>query len=150
MAEAFAILGVIASMIQIVDFGSKALAGSQQLYKSVHGVRDDHRHLILLAENTRVLSERAKTALGASKKHANTHDGKRIHSLAVECDELASEIIQTVDEMRLPSKVRLRKLEALKLTVRGIRKRSGLEELAGRMENIDKRLRAELSDMLSE
>ena len=150
MAESFAVLGIVANMLQLIDFGSNVLAGSQQLYKSAHGVRDDHRHLALLAENTQALSEKAKAAVNASKRYASTPDGKRIYGIAVECEKLAGTILQTVDEMRLPSNAHFRGLEAFKLTIRGMRKKSGLEELATRMNDLGNRLRAELSDLLEE
>lgn len=142
MAEAFAIIGLAASIAQFVDFGYKLLSGSKEIYNSVHGSKDENLDLELIVEDIKNLNKEVSTVALRSK------DEVALRKLAEESEKLADDLLGTLQKLTARKDVLSSKLESVRVAAQSFRKRKAIQKLEERLHRIEERLRARLSNAL--
>jgi hypothetical protein len=54
--EAFAVISIVSSIVQLVDFGASCLSSGLQLYRSTDGVSDEHEAIGIATQHLAVLN----------------------------------------------------------------------------------------------
>jgi hypothetical protein len=60
--EAFAVISIVSSIVQLVDFGASCLSSGLQLYRSTDGVSDEHEAIGIATQHLAVLNTQVRTA----------------------------------------------------------------------------------------
>ncbi|KAI9795146.1 MAG: hypothetical protein M1816_000168 [Peltula sp. TS41687] len=142
MAEAFALISLAASIVQLVDFGYKLLSSSKEIYNSVHGSKDENFELELIVEDIKNLNKEA------SKVALRSKDEVALRRLADESEKLADDLLGTLKKLRARDDVWSNKFESIRVATQSLWKRKDIQSLEERLHRIEERLRARLSNML--
>ncbi|KFY73376.1 hypothetical protein V499_06546 [Pseudogymnoascus sp. VKM F-103] len=105
-------MGCVASVIQFVDFGRKLVSGSLEIYRSADGMSAEH---VSIGDISKGLSEliiplraRSDTRLD-NVRNANKNRSKEklsvaekeLNRICKDCDDMAQQLLQELDKMRL-------------------------------------------------
>jgi hypothetical protein len=98
MAEGLAALGVVANIAQAISLGIQLWSECREIHQATSGQRKDHHCMEILLENTKQLAVKAREAVKGSE------DGDAIRQLATECEQLARDITDIVDGLKIQDK----------------------------------------------
>jgi hypothetical protein len=102
MLEPLAILSITTAAAQLVDFAGKILSGSHELYHSVTGLSEKNSLRGMVAGDLKSLCENfAKFELQTATDIESAGNPTTLQSLTTSCKELASELIQILDHLKL-------------------------------------------------
>ena len=118
---------IACGVIQIVDFSTKVVSKCREVYK--HGTTSEHAELRAMAEHLISLQTNnpnvpQATASGQSSFSAND---KELVAIAQQCSTIAGTLIEELKSLEVNASQSYR--QAIKLTVKGIRKKSKIDGL---------------------
>lgn len=93
-------LGVASNIIQIVDFSSRIISRSHEIYKSVDGRSKEHAVLDDAAKNLRELSSDLGKYTRPNLRSLNAAD-KQLVRLRRECEEVVQELRDALEDLKL-------------------------------------------------
>lgn len=116
MVDPFTALGAASSIVQFVDFSSKLVSSGYEAYKSVSGASEENVQLETVTLDLQSFSERL---LVTCKRENVTDDPDEtaMISVARQCLELASRLIETLDSLKVSGEVSLRSLAAVRQAI---------------------------------
>jgi hypothetical protein len=123
--EAVAVIGLLGSIVQFVDVGTRLISAVKEIRSSASGLTREHEKTLKATRDLRSLS----TRLEPSSVKDLTEDGKALRRLAQDCQELSDELIRLIESL-LPVTPRST-LQVVKATFSGLKlvaRRKQLEE----------------------
>jgi hypothetical protein len=95
-------LGLASNIVQFVDFTSKLISTTQNLYVSSSGAKDEHLELEILARNIQDLAEHAKSRLGGVSGPAilSKEDGTLL-DLSDQCIEVSNQLLSLLESVKV-------------------------------------------------
>jgi len=113
MADPITIIGLVSSIITLVDFGLKAVSGTKNVRDSLHGTTAEVRELDLIVEEVRLSNDLVKKQQSSGQKLSNGE----LHILAMvaECDQLVGELRKTINTLKIRATARSKTLESARV-----------------------------------
>ena len=150
MAEAFLVLGIAANIAQFVGLGLQLVSQGKEIHGSIHGAPDAHLDIQVIADDIRnvAVELEASTLQSRSLTSPPSSDQAALTLLAARCQPLAEELLRVLEDLKVRKSARFRTLEAVRQTFRSATKSNDVQELKGRLLDLDRRLRARASVML--
>jgi hypothetical protein len=127
--EAVAVIGLLGSIVQFVDVGTKLISAVKEIRQSASGLTREHEKTLEATRDLRSLS----TRLEPSSIKDLTEDGKALRRLAQDCQDLSDELIQLIESL-LPVNPRST-FQAVKATFSSLK-------LSARRKQLEERLQA--------
>lgn len=131
-------LGLAASIIQFVDFGSRLLSEANEIYHSATGVTGANAELQGIAESLSSLSERLITPTSESKKPPSSPE-EEICGIAALCKEISDELLSTINCMKVIEGPR-RRWRSFRHALEGIWKRDKIASLYKKLDELRSQL----------
>jgi len=129
--EALAAISLIGNVVQFVDFSSKLVSGSVQLYRSAQGALEDNidtetatKHLLLLNH-------------GLQDSATSAGDGP-LKSLCGSCHAVATELLEALAKLKVQGKKQ--KLKSIKMALQNLWSKEHIARLEGRLAKIREEL----------
>jgi hypothetical protein len=131
-------LGVAASIIQFVDFGSSLVSGSVERYRSATGASASNDELESLTEDLRNMSTELEVAPHASHTGQLSKNEVTLSKLSSKCHDVADELLAMLDDLRVRGKHKA--LGSLMQAIRSMGKEKKIRELRKRLQTIQSSL----------
>jgi|SRR5271156_5630563 len=122
-------LGVASSVVQFVDFTSKLISGSYELYKSDYGVVEATSSLEALTSNLIAVSNDLSRSLKASKSIP-----KELELLCKECVAEASKLLSVLESLKVEGSDR-RLWKSFKTALKTIWSQDKIDSFQGRLDS---------------
>ena len=129
--EAFAVIGLVANIIQFVDLSSKLVSKSAQLYRSNEGTLAENIDIGAATIDLVLLNDRLQNA-------AATTGDRALERLCISCNNVANDLITALDRVKVKSKHQ--KWESIKTALRSVLSRKDIMELQRRLEILKEEL----------
>ena len=126
--EPLSAIGIAGSIINFVDFTSKLISGTYEIYSSSAGATDEHADLAKVIEDVLDVTRR----LSYSTRPAMTDDETALLGLVSNCRELSQELVQVLK--RLQTKNPKSKSESIRVALRSVCGKGKLESLENRID----------------
>jgi hypothetical protein len=94
--------GLVANIIQLVDFSSKLISEGREIYNSSDGELLDHSELKIVSKDLSRLAlqvENASKALGSRRKLSEAEQDQA--RLGQECHRVASDLLRALDDLKM-------------------------------------------------
>lgn len=145
MLDPLTALSLAAAVIQFVDFGSKLIATSHEIYISVNGATKENATIGEVTADIkgfcRRLVEQGDTIHGFSS------DEVELTRLARSCEELAHDLLCLLANLKVAPGAS--KWQAFKKAILAARKGGNVQDLEKRLSKIQKQIQARLQHMMA-
>lgn len=91
-------LGLASNIVQFVDYSSKIISTSRQLYNSASGAREEYLELELLARNIREYAERPDDNAAVANK--DPAEARVLIGLSRQCIEVSNQLLSVIESVR--------------------------------------------------
>ncbi|KAK7916841.1 hypothetical protein PG985_010449 [Apiospora marii] len=135
--EALAALGLASNILSFVDFAWKLVAGASEIYASGAGVADDVEFLNKTTRDVKQHSGRIVVVPGATED---------LRTMARECDEIAQELLKSLEELRIQGK--RTRIKSAQAAFKGFRSKHKMEQLNGKISKVQERISAHMQELL--
>ncbi|KAK6840192.1 hypothetical protein PG987_006058 [Apiospora arundinis] len=135
--DALAALGLASNILSFVDFTWKLLAGANEIYASGAGISDDAQFLDTITKDVRYYDERIVAVPNATPE---------LKSLARQCDEIAQDLLESLDKLRI--KGHKTRWNSFLVALRGVRSKKKVEQLTDKIAKIQSRMTAHMQELL--
>jgi hypothetical protein len=134
-------LSVTSNIIQFVDFGSKLVSKTRQIYKSKDGTLSDKVLVEDLAVDLTSLSLNLRKSLRENRPfdtldHAESSDDEALEGLCIRCTEIATELIARLNKLKVEGPARHRNWESFKQALRASWSNEALDLLAAQLSDV--------------
>lgn len=146
MAEALTLLGLVANVLQFVEVGRALLSAAKEAHDDGKGLSKDIQHVHLLLEDIRSTRDWVEKSIDPSLPMST--DEVAIWKYSEECDAIAASLDQVLGKLRVRDDAKPRNFESFRVAVVGFAKRSEVQKLVDRLEQLDERLRRRLRQVL--
>ncbi|KAH0432300.1 hypothetical protein CcaCcLH18_06506 [Colletotrichum camelliae] len=136
-------IGLASAVLSFIDFGTKIISGTKQIYDATSGVKQDNLTLQVVVSNLKELS----TKLSGPDPENRTESDKDLCELASECKRLAEDLNQLLN--RIEPKVKGSKRHSFVSALKNERFAGEKEELRVRLEACRGQLHFKLSYVTS-
>lgn len=96
MAESIAILGVVASIVQFVDFGIRLLTKTQDMYRSADGLLKEHVEISEITDDVKKLTGQILTSSTDYGQIVN----ENFKNLVKTCEDLSNKLLHLLKKLR--------------------------------------------------
>jgi len=134
--EALAAIGLIGNVVQFVDFSSKLVSGSIQLYRSAEGALEENIDTETVAKDLVLLNGRLKDSA------ASTSDGP-LKNLCESCQAVAAELLQALAKAKVQGQ--RTKWKSIKKALQSVWNKEHIAQLDGRLARIREELNLQLT-----
>jgi len=142
MAEALALLGLVANIFQFIEQGYAVVSGAKEVYKS--GQSGQARDIRLLLEDI----NNSSSEIQSLAPNSLSKDELAIRNYSAECDALAAELSVIADKLTFRDAARSRRLESIRVAYQNATKKGDVQKLTGQLKDLDHRLRTRLRNVL--
>jgi hypothetical protein len=129
--EALAIVGLVGNIIQFVDFGSKLVSKSVELYQSSDGVLMENIDAEVATNHLVILNDKLKDSATAAGDGA-------LKDLCVLCGATATELLTVLGKVKIQGKNS--KWKSMRKALRSVWSKEEVEELERRLLNLKNEL----------
>ncbi|KAJ5015458.1 hypothetical protein K4K57_013124 [Colletotrichum sp. SAR 10_99] len=136
-------IGLASAVLSFIDFGTKIISGTQQIYDATSGAKQDNLTLEVVVRDLNELS----TKLSGPDPENRTESDKDLCELAAECKRLAEDLKQLLD--RIKPKVKGSKWHSFVSALKNERFAGEKEELRVRLEGCRGQLHFKLNYVTS-
>ncbi|KAH8651488.1 hypothetical protein BGZ60DRAFT_186574 [Tricladium varicosporioides] len=134
MCDPVTVIGLAASVVQIVDVTGRLISRSREIYGSVDGAFRTNSELeVLVTDLQKTNAKLARIPLQLSDGDVIDHDDKALRQLCCGCNEVADEILDRLALLKLGDRGDNRRLASAKYAWRFIRSERELNALAARV-----------------
>ena len=138
MAEPFTIIGIASSIVQLVDFSSKLISESREIYLSANGISSAHAELELISIDLKCLSDKLSAQISAQSSKilasSPSDDEVRLHQLASSCHEISCEILAVLQDVK--AKHPHHRWQSFRQAVKGVWNREKIQDLERRLDRV--------------
>jgi hypothetical protein len=133
--DPFSALGLAAAVVQFVQFGSKLVSESQEIYQSATGSTIEHAELERACQDLSQLSASLATSSAKSTFHSVPRSDKEeaLRRIAVECQKMADDICIALRKMGM-NDAQCTKLRSFRHALRSAWGRRKVESLEKRLD----------------
>jgi hypothetical protein len=137
MAEAFAAIGIAASIAKLTEYGVTLIAEAQEFYESASVAREENIELEEVIRYIKNLSEdiSAASPLASSAGPLSSNE-RALIKLAKDSKSLCNQLIEILQDLKVGDEARFRKLACLRQAMRSARKKKDIEKLEARLRKI--------------
>ncbi|KAI0975368.1 hypothetical protein F4678DRAFT_420102 [Xylaria arbuscula] len=146
MADPSALIGLVSGIITFIDFGFKIVAEFKNVRDSIHGTTAEAHELRMIIDDVRNLNEQVKRQQ-LSRKDLSP-DESRILDMVVECEKVATELLQAMNRLKRRDGARSKILESARVAVRSFLKQEEIQALLSRLRLLSKHIREYLAGAL--
>ncbi|KAF2810879.1 uncharacterized protein BDZ99DRAFT_561448 [Mytilinidion resinicola] len=143
--EPFSALAVATGVVTFVDFASKLVSGSREIYKSDDGRFEEHADLRQISSTLEELSKDLRRPLNADK---SSKSAPELRKLCDSANEVATELIKVLDSIQNVS-IRNRRWSSCKQALESKMKGGQITRLAGRLEDCRRHITLHIVVILS-
>jgi hypothetical protein len=129
--ETLAVIGLVGNIVQFVDFGSRLISKSIQLYQSGDGVLTENANTETAANHLIQLSNKLENA-------ANTTSDKALHALCRSCGVVAVELLGALDKLKVQGKKG--KWKSMRKALRSLWSKEKIQEIEKQLEGFREEL----------
>ena len=147
MADPIAIIGLAASIVTFIDFGTKMVSAAISLRDSPDGTIPEAEELNLIIQDIRSLSSEIQERMPTK---ALSEDERRILLMVSKCNELAAELMRILDKLKIRDKTWSKTVEAFRVTLQAAWKKKDVESLQQRLRALERSLRGSLNRALQQ
>lgn len=122
--EALAIIGLVGNIVQFVDFSSKLISTSTQIYGSAEGALAENVDIEAVTNDLVLLSNNLKDAASNPRDEA-------LKSLCESCHTVAEQLLAALDKVK--AKGKRQKLDSIRKAVRSVWNKEHIEGLERRL-----------------
>lgn len=122
--EALAIIGLAGNILQFVDFSTKLISKSNELYKSAEGALADHHDIEATTDDLVLMNQ--KVMNGASSSSDNS-----LKALCESCNRVAGELLTALEKLKV--KGRATKWLSIRKALRSLWSKEKLDDLERRL-----------------
>ena len=145
MLDPLTALGVVSSVIQIVDFGCKLVSETQEIYQSASGATRKHVTSLEITEDINILY---KDLLGQNQSFPKlSPDDIALEKLVDSCSREAEELIKLLGKLKVPSDAT--QWESFKKAIKSKRKQGEVKDIETRLLKIQKQINSRLQMMMT-
>jgi uncharacterized small protein (DUF1192 family) len=146
MADPITIIGLVSSIITLVDFGLKVVSGTKNVRDSLHGTTAEVRELDLIVEEVRLSNDLVKKQQSSGQKLSNGE----LHILAMvaECDQLVGVLRKTINTLKIRATARSKTLESARVFTQTFLKLGDIQALRSRLDDLDERIRKNIENAM--
>ena len=138
MADPFTVIGIASSIVQLVDFSSKLVSESKEIYRSANGALSEHTEIESVAADLSTLSQRVSASVAArvtiQASSSLFEDEARFQQLAASCHEVSQEILTVLQDLK--TKEPHQKWHSFRQAVKGVWNKERIQDLEKRLERI--------------
>lgn len=135
--EALAALGLASNIISFVDFTWKLLAGANEIYASGSGIAGDVQFLDTVTKDVQHHAERVVAAQTSTPQ---------LRNLARQCDEVAQELLSSIEKMR--AKGGNTRWISFLAALKGVHSQKKIDQLTDKISKIQARMSALTQELL--
>ncbi|KAL2060353.1 hypothetical protein VTL71DRAFT_9748 [Oculimacula yallundae] len=145
--EGLAAFGIVVNVIQLVDFTSKLVAGGHEIYKSADGQLVEHSEIQKITVRLSTASKKVADDLSSLKsKRSLTSSEQELVQLGHECVEIATELHDALEKLKVGGKVGKR--QSFRQALLTVWHKDKIEGLEKRLDRFRQQLVTEILDML--
>jgi hypothetical protein len=133
-------LGCASAIVQFVDFGTKLLGTTYEVFQSVDGATNAHLHLSGLCRQLQYLGEKIQSRGSRARRKGHTEDQAHLLELASKCRLLAKEILDTLNDLQVDKSKRFQSWHALRAAIASALSAKRLAELQARLDDLRNQL----------
>jgi len=134
-------LGLASNIVQFVDFTSKLVSGSREIFNSRDGVSDRTRALQAIATDLSHLTG----DLTISTSRGTTFVGEMLRGLAFECQNVAAELQKALSSLQTKDKTRWK---SFLIALQEVWRRDEIARMTGRLDALQRELNTHLLKVL--
>jgi hypothetical protein len=132
MLDPMTALSVAGTIVQFVDFSSKLLVKSREIYESASGASMDNSQLEAITKDLEGLNARLRKPL-PSQQSLDDSDISLV-KLGEQCASVAAELIHALEELKVRGTTHLR-WKSFRKALKGVWKREEIEAITARLQN---------------
>lgn len=137
MLDPFSALSLAATIVQFVDFSSKLISDTAELYRSSKGSLARNIELSTIVTDLGAISSGLEVR-GRSIAHACSNDERAIASLATQCKNLSSKLLDVLEDLSV--KGSHKKWKSVSQALRSVWKESEIREIQKRLDSFRSQL----------
>jgi hypothetical protein len=118
--EALAVIGLVGNIVQFVDFGSKLISKSIQLYQSSDGVLTENINMETATNHLFRLNNKLENA-------ANSTGDKALQALCKSCGTVADELLGALDKLKVHEEKK--KWKSMRKALRSLWSKEKIQEI---------------------
>lgn len=136
--EALAVVGVVSSIVQLVDFSNKILPTGIEIYKSADGTLADNMTVEQVTKDLIALDKSLNESIRASAESSCLTDETALKSLAGKCKEVSAELLGRLESLKASEKHK--SWSAVRQTLRGMWGKAKMDAMVQTLDTIKQQL----------
>lgn len=145
MLDPLTALSLAAAVIQFVDWGSRLLSQSQEIYHSARGATKENVTTAQITSDIKALSKQLK-GKETEALRSPTADDIALRELADSCQREAEELLMVLDRLEVGKEAT--KWESFRRAIKNARKRGKITEIESRLNKIQQQVNSRLLAMM--
>lgn len=133
-------VSLASAIVQFVDYGSKLIGSGLEIYRSASGVTEEHLHsetvTLHLKDLSGKISDKKVTFSSGLSTVAHAHDDGNLCVLAARTVDIAKELLECLDGLKISQDVKFRSWSALRQAVRSLWSASKIDDLQSRLDGL--------------
>jgi N-terminal domain on NACHT_NTPase and P-loop NTPases len=140
-------LSLASAIVQFVDFGTKLISESREIYQSTRGLTKENNELEnITADLSQLTSNLYPYTLAKKVDKTPSPEELALHDIAKTCKEVADELLAVLEDLKV--KGEHEKWESFKQAFRTVVRREKIEGLKSRLEGVQRQLQLRLIALL--
>jgi hypothetical protein len=135
VVDPFTAIGVAGNIVQFLDFACKLFSEARELSKSVTGQSTAHQELESACNYLNIFSGQLSTSHFDTNPQNLTSGEKAIVELAASCRSTSDELSAMIQKLQLKPNTNHRSYQSFLQAVKGVWKKSKIEELQRKLDN---------------
>jgi hypothetical protein len=135
VVDPFTAVGVAGNIVQFLDFACKLFSEARELNKSITGQSTAHQEIESACNYLNKFSGQLSTSLFNSNPQNLTSGEKAIVELAASCRSTSNELLDVVQKLQVRQNTNHRSYQSFLQAMRGVWKKSKIEELQRRLDD---------------
>jgi len=146
MLDPLTAIGLASAIVQFVDFSSRLVSETKELYHSTEGNSTKNEELQAVTEDLRELCKTLNSAQGRAPGIEPSTDELALLELSGSCNFVADELIAVLEKLRVKSAHE--KWGSFKMALKGARKKEKIESIRARLDRVQSQLQIRLTSIL--
>lgn len=130
--DPFSALGLASNVVQFIDFGSKLISESHDIYKSASGSSTGNIELELIYTDLNELTNGLQNPVLSSRQSLSA-DEAALSQLASSCYTVATELLTVVNALKVDKNNNHRKWRSFRQAIKSVWKQSDIDSLQRRL-----------------
>lgn len=133
MLEPFAAISFAGNILQFIEFATKLVKDSKEIYRSANGAPQENIDLELITLDLKKLTDPLEYPHDSSKETLQDDNG--LVELAAACHRTSDELLNMIQALKLPEGTRHLRLKSIRIALRRSLEREQVNELQPRLDS---------------